>query len=75
MSKKVGGPKSRYLYMLVTKDKYELPIMVEDSPSVLAKKLGENRVTIMSACIQAERGKVIRSKYRRVLIEDDNEEV
>lgn len=31
------------LYMAVTSDKYELPIAIEESTSMLAKKLGRSR--------------------------------
>ena len=31
------------LYMAVTADKYELPVVVEDSPGNLAKSLGKNK--------------------------------
>lgn len=73
--KKVGGSKSRYLYMLVTTDKYELPIIVEESPAELARKCGVDPVTVMTGSLKAERGYTVQSRYRRVLIEDDNEEV
>ena len=32
--------KQKYLYMVVTLDKYELPIIVEDSVVELARRLG-----------------------------------
>lgn len=67
--------KSKYLYLLVTKDKYELPIMVEDSPTELARKCGVTTSAIISNAAKAERGGVIQSRWRRVLIEDDTEEV
>jgi hypothetical protein len=61
--------------MLVTKDKYELPIIVEESPTELARKCGVTATAVMSNALKAERGEVIYGRYRRVLIEDDTEEV
>lgn len=66
---------SRYLYILVTRDEYELPIIVEESPTELARKCGVDPETIISVALKAERGEVVQARYRRVLIEDDNEEV
>lgn len=37
---KIDGKKIEYLYMAVTKDKYELPIAVADSPAELAEMIG-----------------------------------
>lgn len=72
--RKVGGPKSRYLYMLVTKDKYELPIIVEESPAELARKCGVRTSVVIANARKVELGEVIYGRYRRVLIEDNEEE-
>lgn len=64
---------SKYLYMLVTEDEYELPLIVEESPSVLARKCGVTHCAIISLAMKVERGEIARSRYRRVKISDDEE--
>lgn len=44
------------VYMLVTKDKYELPIMVCDSPREMAEKLGKSQRAILSALSHHRKG-------------------
>lgn len=59
--------------MRVTKDKYELPLVVEESVRELAKKCDTNPGYIYSCISHAEK-KGFRSIYKRVIIEDgDNE--
>lgn len=41
--------KKKYLYMLTSRDKYELPLVVEDSVSLLARKLNIPINRIVSA--------------------------
>ena len=53
------------LYMKTTTDKYELPLVVEDSPAKLAKKLGLNRHSVATMCSKQKSG------YHRIEIEDD----
>ncbi|WP_023977020.1 hypothetical protein [Clostridium beijerinckii] len=36
----------KYLYMAVTSDKYELPLVVEDSAAELANKLGIDAMSV-----------------------------
>ena len=43
---KIEGKKIKYLYMAVTKDKYELPIAVADSVSELAEMVHVKPTTI-----------------------------
>ena len=53
------------LYMLVTEDKFELPLVVEDSAAKLARKIGVDVNLIYSAISKANKrgGK---SKYVKV---------
>lgn len=60
-----------YLWMLVSMDKYELPLAVADSASQLARMVGANRNTIFTSIYQA-RTKGYRSKYVKVEIEEDD---
>lgn len=39
-------PRKKYLYMRVTRDKYELPLAVADSEAELAEMLGLQRTTV-----------------------------
>lgn len=54
------------IYMKVTKDKYELPIIVADSPKELADKAGTNKNVILSALSHKYPG------WARVEIEEDD---
>lgn len=64
----------RYLYLLVSSDKYELPLAVADSSEELAEMLGVRRNTIDSIICHARDGRRKRSKYCKVeWIEDDME--
>lgn len=44
------------LYMITTRDKYELPIIVEDSATKLAKRIGMNPNTLRSCISHGYRG-------------------
>lgn len=65
MGGRFGGMKKKYIYMLVTKDKYELPLAVADSAEELGRILGIPSSRIRTAMSKArERG--YRSRYVRV---------
>lgn len=53
------------LYMVVTQDKYELPLAVADSPAELARMLGVKSSVIRSA-ISHSKKKGFKSKYVKV---------
>ena len=55
------------IYMAVTKDKYELPYAIADSPSMLAKITGEKSQTIRTYISTGQKG------FVRVEVEDDDE--
>ena len=55
--------------MLVTPDEYELPLIVEESPKILADKCGVSLTTIISGAIHHEHGRN-KSRYVRVLKEE-----
>ena len=61
------------LYMLVTKDQYELPLVVAGSAEELAKRVGVSPKSIYSAIWKAEKyGR--KCKYRVVDVEDEAED-
>lgn len=53
------------LYIKTTTDKYELPLIVEDSPTRLAHKLGLRPRSVATLCSKQKCG------YHRVEIEPD----
>ena len=61
------------LYLKVTEDKYELPLIVCDSVHELAKREGKNDSNISSQISRNIRLGV-KSKYTRVEIDDECEE-
>ena len=60
--------KQKYLYMLVTFDKYELPLIVEETVKELAYRAGVKPITIYTQLIGTRKGKSKRSRYVRVAI-------
>lgn len=54
------------LYMKTTKDEYELPLIVEDSPSKLARRLGLSRHSVATMCSKQISG------YHRIEVEDND---
>lgn len=62
----------RCLYLKVTKDKYELPLIVTEGAQELADHEGVNVNTIYSSISHYERGDQY-SPYRRVRIEEVEE--
>ena len=66
-----AGRKIMKLYLKVTKDKYELPLAVADSPRELAKMIGVSPDTIFSALSHVKAGQVRNSTYKIVEVEDE----
>lgn len=60
------------IYLKVTKDKYELPLIVTEGARELAEKEGVSVNTIYSSISHYERGDQY-SPYRRVRIEEEAE--
>lgn len=58
------------LYLCVTRDKYELPLAVADSLSELARMCGVTTSAVASAISHESHGHY-KSRYKRVIIEDD----
>lgn len=57
--------------MAVTKDRFELPIAVADSAAELADMVGKAEKTIHNAVAIAEKRGSKRTRYRRVLKEEE----
>ena len=62
----------KYIWMLVTSDEYELPLIVEDTVSKLAGKLGKKSSDICSA-INKARKRGYKCKYVKVEINEEEE--
>jgi ribosomal protein L7Ae-like RNA K-turn-binding protein len=56
---------AKTIYMLVTNDKYELPLVVADSVAELAKLTGQKRSSVASAITHAKK-KGFKSMYVKV---------
>lgn len=56
-----------YIYMMVSGDKYQLPLCVADSAEELAEKVGVKKGTIYSSVIRWEKGQTKKTKYIRIL--------
>lgn len=60
-------PKQKYLWLKVTKDEYELPLLVADSSTELAKMLGLSKTSVLSSYYHDGD----KSCYRRVPINEN----
>lgn len=61
----------RRLYLYVTDDKYELPLVVADSVAELARKVGRNESSISSMISKRARGIWPNSRFVRVDLEEE----
>ena len=64
----------RPVYMKVTKDRFELPIVVADSAYELARLCGVNVSTIMHSVSTQSKRVVKNSQYKRVWVSDSDDE-
>lgn len=60
--------RKKAVYMLVTQDKYELPLVVADTVTELARLTGVKRNVISSAMSHAKK-KGFKSMYVKVLVD------
>ena len=63
----------KYLWMMVSSDKYELPLAVANTAAELGKIAGVRTDTICKMAAMAARGELKRSKYVRVPVKEDND--
>ena len=59
------------VWMLVTKDKYELPVIIAETSTELTRICGVSNRTIISGALRSKSGKVKKSRYIKVEIDDD----
>ena len=61
--------KKNVLYMMVSKDKYELPLMVEDTMKGLARRAGVSSSTVVHSITNA-RTRGTKSQYIEICMEE-----
>lgn len=65
----------KFIWMEVTRDKYEFPIHIADTAEELAKLAGvKNGTSVISAISKASKHNVSRCKYQKVALDDNDEE-
>lgn len=64
----------RPVYMKVTKDRFELPIVVADSAYELARLCGVNVSTIMHSISTRSKRIIKNSQYKKVWVSDSDDE-
>ena len=60
-----------YIWMMVTRDKYELPLAIADTARELAKLTGYHVGSIVTGANGVKNGKLKRSYFRKVNIEEE----
>lgn len=61
----------QYLWMMVTRDEYELPLYWADTAAELAEIVGTTKMSILTAVSHEEHGRSW-SRYKRVRLDDEN---
>jgi len=64
----------RIVWMMVSKDKFELPEAIADSAGELARIVGISEDTIYSTVSHMKAGRLKSGRFRRVEIEEDDDE-
>lgn len=59
------------IFMEVTRDRYELPLIVADSSRELAQKSGANQDAVISTICKWVKGERKRSRFIRIEVEDE----
>lgn len=62
------------IYMAVTNDKYELPIMVCNTYQDLARRIGVNKNSLLSEISKGNRNVKNNCKFVKVIVEEDEHE-
>lgn len=58
------------LYMEITRDKYEFPIAIADSPTLLAEMCGVSANSVSCSCSLYRRGKYKSPRFISVEVDD-----
>lgn len=65
---------TRSIWMLVSSDRYELPIYVADTPEELSKLCGATVSTIKTSVSKARHGRIRRCRYVKCEVEADEDD-
>ena len=65
---------SRYLWLCVEADEYELPLVVADSARELAEKVGTSKTNVENLALYDYNGKATGRRFVKVPKEEKNEE-
>lgn len=65
--------RKRIIWMMVTMDKFELPLVVADTAAELAQKCGTTENCIYSTVSHLDRGDLKTAKFRRVEVDLDDD--
>ena len=66
------GTKQKYIYLCVTRDRFELPVAVTDTLQEMADIMGVGKANVSHSILRGERLGV-RSRYVRVPLETNEE--
>ena len=61
------------IYMEITRDKYELPLAVADSPARLAEMCGVTKNNVYSTISHVKSGRYQRGRYVKVEVDDEGD--
>ena len=59
------------IWMQVTRDELELPVIIADNAEELARKVGVRATTIISSVKRYEEGKYKTCRYRKVELDEE----
>ena len=62
-----------YIWMMVTRDKYELPLAIADTARELAELTGLHKTSIMKGALSYEAGSKC-SRFRKVRVDKNEDE-
>ena len=75
MTMSSGKRHPKFIWLEVTRDKYEFPIHIADTAEELAKLAGvKNGISVISAISTASKHGVSRCKYQKVALDNSDEE-
>lgn len=69
--RRAEAKQKQYVYMLISRDEYQLPMAVADSAEALAEMTGASLSTVRSTICKEKQGKLKRPRFVRVEIDDE----
>ena len=62
---------TREVWMMVTDDQYELPVILASNAQALADKAGTTKNNVVSLANKFRSGKIARSRFHRVKLDNE----